>query len=66
MRPKHKEVLNSDHIAGMKKGTFAFYVIGEIRYRDAFGKRRSFDYILRSDGVGGEMAPYEGKIASSQ
>jgi hypothetical protein len=28
MRPKHKEVLNSDHIAGMKKGTFAFDVIG--------------------------------------
>jgi hypothetical protein len=40
------QALNVATIVGIQRGSHALYVIGEIRYTDAFGKSRETDYLL--------------------
>jgi hypothetical protein len=47
-RPREQRELNLETWAALAAGTHAIYVIGEIRYEDAFGKRRETDFLLFS------------------
>jgi hypothetical protein len=54
-------LMNEDTLRAMGRGEFAIYVVGQIRYTDAFGKHRETDFLLFAGGpigITGEMASY--------
>jgi hypothetical protein len=60
--PKYKTPLNAKMLDELSKGMLAIYVTGEIRYRDAFKKKRRTRYLLYSGGsigLSGQLAAYK-------
>jgi len=53
--------LNLHTCEALRKGTHAIYVVGEIRYTDAFGKKRETDFLLFG---GGSIGTTSGEVAS--
>jgi hypothetical protein len=54
-------ILGDQTIQAMARGTGAIYVVGEIRYEDAFGEKRETDFLIFSGGpigMDGAMASY--------
>jgi hypothetical protein len=55
------EILTEAQYEGLSEGTHALYVVGEIRYLDAFNKPQETDFLLFVGGPGGligELASY--------
>jgi hypothetical protein len=42
--------LNTVTLAALQNRSHALYLVGEIRYKDAFGKRRETDFVLFCTG----------------
>jgi hypothetical protein len=56
------DVLTQNQYDAVSDGTHALYVIGEIRYRDAFNKPQETDFLLFAGGptgISGELAEYQ-------
>jgi hypothetical protein len=56
-----KRTLNQETMDALAGGSHAVYVIGQIRYIDAFGVKRETDFLMFAGGpvgVGGELASY--------
>jgi hypothetical protein len=60
--PKYKKPLDVETLDELSKGMLAIYVVGEIRYRDAFKKKWRTRYLLYSGGsigLSGRLAAYK-------
>jgi len=53
LRARLSEPLGADHVDGLKSGELAIYVVGEIRYVDAFARDRWTNYRLIYGGPRG-------------
>ena len=56
------DILTEDQYEAVSDGTHALYVIGEIRYLDAFNKPQETDFLLFAGGptgITGELAEYQ-------
>jgi len=61
-RTDERRALNQATMDAIVEGTYAVYVVGQIRYFDAFGVRRETDFMLYAGGpigVGGDLAGYK-------